>query len=243
MNRDKILILSYPRCGDDTAGDIVKQYFNERRGLNLDLGDVSGNHGYVHLNFLIGVNWQTDLTQTTFLDAITNDFYLLRYQHFSPLVVPVTEMITHIINEDMTTVRLTRTDTEDWVVSWLTADQFIWHEPASTWKSPDQATIDAINASAVNMVITDAQLLDLAKIKAESDAMFDEIDASVPVVEVDFDSIDFDNPRGVLARFFPDPDITPDSTTIRPDDFLTAQTRATISANNDLTNRISQFFV
>jgi hypothetical protein len=239
MNRNKILMLTYPRSGENAIADIVKQYFNERRGLSLDLSYTGPDNP--HLNHVIGGDWRTDLTQTPFLNVISNDFYFLTYYYFSSWVVPATELITHIQNEDMTVVRVTR-DITEWVISHMNALFNVWPGGPLIAKDPSQATIDSINAAAASMVITDYHLTKLSEHWNLSNQLFDQIGAAGAInFTANYDTFDFSNPIQIMGSFFLDP-VTVDPSTVRPNDLLTQATRDTIIANNDLTNRISQFF-
>ena len=111
----------------------------------------------------------------------------------------------------------------------MNATHNLWGVGGDLYRSPTQQQLDDMNTAAATMVITDDDMRMLADIWFVSNEMFDEFDTAgvINFVE-DYDNIPFDNPRGVLSRFFPDPNITSvDSGAIRPTDFLTQATKDT----------------
>lgn len=180
--------------------------------------------------------------QQAFLDVISNDWYFLRYQYKSAAVIPPIDLITHIQNEDMTVGRITRNNTTDFVVSYLTAQLHLWPNDEGG-KPVTQTRIDEINALAATMVIADHELNELGDHWKASNQIFDQIDAAGAINFVlDYDDIDFTKPKGVMNRFFNDPIAVVDAALLRNNNYLTASTLTTIVTNNNLANRIPIYF-
>ena len=114
-----------------------------------------------------------------------------------------------------------------------------------TWDSLNvltDADVAGINASAVGMTISDFDLQLISEKLTLSNQLFDIIDAAGLInFDVIYENLPLDNPPAMLAQLFPDPNVPTDVAPIRPQ-ILTDTTRNTIKTNNNLTNRITQFF-
>jgi hypothetical protein len=240
MNRSKILLLSFVKYDDARLADIAKQYFITRQNIDITGGQPE------QLNHIIGwrgLNGDYSVPEDPaelqeFLDVIVNDYYFLRYYYYSSWVLPVADLITHIQAEDMTVLRVTRNSIEDLVIDYMLGVDYTW----DSLNVLTDADVAGINASAVGMTISDFDLQLISEKLTLSNQLFDIIDAAGLInFDVIYENLPLDNPPAMLAQLFPDPIVPTDVAPIRPQ-ILTDTTRNTIKTNNNLTNRITQFF-
>lgn len=238
-NKDKVLALIMPVCNEKRLADILKLYWIERR--NLSITDPS--QYTFNMSHSVG---QGSNTLATYQSVLLEPFYLLRYYSFSPAIVPTATIIADANTEDMTVVRLTRDNIVEHAMDFFTMEYYVWGLPGAVGVDgivDTQAEVDIINTEAQSMVITDTDLARFKAIRDDSNAVFDTIAASGIIdFTYDYDNIPWDNPRGVLGQFFPDPNVPDDIIPLRRTP-LTPATQAIVDTNNDLTNRINLLFV
>ena len=222
-----------PGTGENILADVAKNYFIERRGI-----DISGGQPEA-LNHAVGLTTVPN-TLSDYQTVITSPYYFLRYLHYSPLTVPTATLEADANTEDMTVIRLTRDDIVGHCMDFFALESFQWNEVV--WDPIDtQAEVDQINTDALALVITDGDLNRFKLMRDDSDALFASL-ASITDQTFDYDGIQWDNPGWMLARLFPDPNVPTDTVPLRKT-ILTDATKLVIEANNDLTNRINQLFV
>jgi hypothetical protein len=242
-NKDKVLALVMPACNEKRLGDILKLYWIERRNLG-----ITDSSGYTfNMSHTVGyVDADENNTLATYQSVLLEPFYLIRYYHFAPAVVPTATIIADANTEDMTVVRLTRDNIVEHAMDFFAMEYYVWGLPGAVGVGEvvdTQAEVDIINTEAQNMVITDTDLARFKIIRDESNAVFDTIAAS-GIIDFtrDYDSLPWENPVGVLSQLLPDPNVPTDTIPLRRTP-LTSATRTIIDTNNDLTNRINQLFV
>ena len=239
-NKDKICILSQPACGDLILADVAKQYFIERRNIDITGGQPA--------QFNHGIGWRQDdvSTQNTlqdFLNVIANPYYVVKYYYYSPAILPIVDLQTFADSEDMTVTRLTRNNIVEHCIDFLAQEVYLWNDVDYS-ELDTQAEVDAFNIEAQNLIIDDTQLARFKQMRDDTDTVMAAVEAT-GIVDFtrDYDQIPWDNPQLIMNFLFPDPNGIPlDAVPIRKTP-LTSATQTIIDTNNDLTNRINLLFV